>query len=231
MSENSSIETNPPSEPTDAPVSQLKLRANRLNAQNSSGPNTPEGKERSSQNAVRHGLLSKKLKLSGEELEAYNQLIDEFISDLQPKGTVEIELARTCADLQYRLNVASVLQHNALFDLDAALEQPQKLATLSIYEQRLRRSFIQTMKQFRDMQTERRALEKEQLQQLEAICVDFAKHAENMDPAGLGFVCSKQQWLNYWYAATLAADQPHRHLKREECPDYYNEILAKTLLR
>jgi hypothetical protein len=35
----------------------------------------------------------------------------------------------------------------------------------------------------------------------------------------------------HWYAASLAADEPHRHVKREECPAYYNEILAKTLLR
>lgn len=226
MPENSNNDTNT----GNVPLSEPKLRANRLNAQNSSGPNTPEGKERSSQNAVRHGLLSKKLKLSGEELEAYNQLCDEFLSGLQPQGAVEIELVRTCADLQYRLNLSSVLQHNALFDLDAALEQPQKLATLSIYEQRLRRSFTQTMKQLRELQTERRALEKEHLKQLEAICVDFSKHAENMDPAGLGFVCSKQQWLNHWYAASLAADQPHRHVKREERQAYYNDILAKTLL-
>src|SRR6185312_5081192 len=38
--------------------SEARLRANRLNAQNSSGPKSVEGKKRSSLNATRHGILS-----------------------------------------------------------------------------------------------------------------------------------------------------------------------------
>jgi hypothetical protein len=38
------------------PISEKRLAANRANAQHSTGPRTPEGKARSSQNAVKHGF-------------------------------------------------------------------------------------------------------------------------------------------------------------------------------
>src|SRR5258705_440551 len=49
------------------PVSDRKLRANRANAQKSTGPKTNEGKQRSSQNASTHALFSRELLLSHED--------------------------------------------------------------------------------------------------------------------------------------------------------------------
>ena len=48
-------------------TTEKQLRANRKNAKKSTGPNTPEGKARSSKNALKHGLLARDAVLPGED--------------------------------------------------------------------------------------------------------------------------------------------------------------------
>ncbi len=47
-------------------ASEKQVRANRQNAQKSTGPKTPEGKAAVRLNAAKHGLLSKETLLPGE---------------------------------------------------------------------------------------------------------------------------------------------------------------------
>jgi hypothetical protein len=49
-----------------APVSERRLAANRANALKSTGPRTPEGKRKSSQNACQHRLYARKFRMSPE---------------------------------------------------------------------------------------------------------------------------------------------------------------------
>lgn len=55
-------------------VSPRKIEANRQNAQRSTGPKTPEGKTKSSQNAVSHGIFVKQF-LSGAEPETIEEVV------------------------------------------------------------------------------------------------------------------------------------------------------------
>jgi hypothetical protein len=41
--------------------SELQIEANKLNAQRSTGPRTPEGKQRVASNALKHGLTGKQI--------------------------------------------------------------------------------------------------------------------------------------------------------------------------
>ena len=66
-------------------ASAVRIEANRNNAQLSTGPRTPEGKERSARNAVRHGLTSAAAFLPNEDPEAYHDFCRKLIDDLRPK--------------------------------------------------------------------------------------------------------------------------------------------------
>src|SRR3954454_23301062 len=94
------------------PISEERLRANRENAKKSTGPRTPEGKQRSSLNGTRHGILAQVIVLPKEDMAAYNQFTAEYAAALHPVGTVEIQLAHACADIQFRLHRMSAAEHN-----------------------------------------------------------------------------------------------------------------------
>ena len=70
-----------------------RTRANRRNAQFSTGPRTPEGKAKSSQNALKHGILSIHALIlggDGEENEKeFQQFSSAILRDLAPLGAVE----------------------------------------------------------------------------------------------------------------------------------------------
>src|SRR6476661_11183121 len=74
------------------PPSEAKLRANRLNAQKSTGPRTEEGKQRASLNATRHGLTAQVLTLTSQELQGLQVLIGDFEKQYLPATTQEKHL-------------------------------------------------------------------------------------------------------------------------------------------
>jgi hypothetical protein len=218
------------------PTSDARLRANQANAQNSSGPKTEEGKKRSSLNATRHGLLAQTLHLPEEEMDAYHEFTAAYVKDLCPIGFVETQLANSCADLQFRLNRIAAAEHNlfsightengdlwetghpeshtALAFAETIRNSPDPLKTPSIYEQRISRRFAQTLKQLRDMQADRRAHEKEDLEKLASLAIEYEyrgaspETVDNIDPTELGFVCSQHTWQIHRRRGRLPAGLP-----------------------
>ena len=79
--------------------SQKRIEANRRNAQKSSGPRTPEGKARSSQNATTHGLsslnrnpLSPGCFLKIEDEADFKGLLEEYTTTYKPQHRDEFDL-------------------------------------------------------------------------------------------------------------------------------------------
>ena len=65
-----------------------QIEANRRNALKSTGPTTPEGKERSSCNAVRHGLTAETVIAVLESSEDYEAFEATVISDYNAETAV-----------------------------------------------------------------------------------------------------------------------------------------------
>ena len=72
-------------------TSEAKTASCRRNGKKSMGPKTPEGRERSSMNAYKHGLRSKKQALIREDMYAFENRKLKWIAKVDPtlKDTVE----------------------------------------------------------------------------------------------------------------------------------------------
>ena len=81
---------------------QKQTKANRQNAQKSTGPKTDEGKAAVSQNAVKHGLFAESV-IKGENEADYEAFHDNFLAELAPAGAVELMLAERAVNLSWRL--------------------------------------------------------------------------------------------------------------------------------
>jgi hypothetical protein len=83
-----------------------RAEANRRNARKSTGPKTPEGKDRSKFNALKHGLNAKTLVLPGEDAGAFQDRLDAWAADLKPCNDVEHILVERSATLSWQLERA-----------------------------------------------------------------------------------------------------------------------------
>ena len=95
-----------------------KIEANRRNAQLSTGPVTEEGKRRSRQNAVRHGLTAETVIDPLEDAEDYAAFEMAVTTDYDAQSAVERELVLRLASLLWRLRRATAIE-SGLFKIQA----------------------------------------------------------------------------------------------------------------
>jgi hypothetical protein len=90
--------------PESRPVSPRKRRANRRNAQQSTGPRTAEGKAVSSRNATTHGIFCRDLVLRGEDPHLFEVTRDGFLDALRPQDAAQLALVDTAVSARWRMN-------------------------------------------------------------------------------------------------------------------------------
>jgi hypothetical protein len=97
------------------PVSNARAEASRRNGARSRGPKTEEGKARSAQNALKHGLRAQKyLVLPEEDGAEFAALEAALLAELAPVGTLQTLLARRVAVAAWRLARADRLEAEVL---------------------------------------------------------------------------------------------------------------------
>ncbi len=88
-----------------------QIEAARRNGARSRGPTTPEGKARSSANALRHGLSAVGHTLiEGEDKAAYEELLTNLFAELEPGTELEGQLVRRLAAALWKQGRADRLE-------------------------------------------------------------------------------------------------------------------------
>ena len=94
--------------------------ANRRNAQKSTGPRTSEGKSAVSQNAVKHGLLTRQDVISSESQAEFDLYRAQILAELAPVSPMESMLAERIVTLSWRLKRVCRIQNQTIDALNAA---------------------------------------------------------------------------------------------------------------
>jgi hypothetical protein len=92
-------------------LSPARAEASRRNGAKSPGPKTPEGKQRSSRNALKHGLRAEHhVVVDGESAEAFAAFEAALVADLAPQGALQTLIAGRIARAAWRLERAERIE-------------------------------------------------------------------------------------------------------------------------
>jgi hypothetical protein len=187
---------------TSHPTPVDRTAINRANSQHSTGPRTDSGKQRSSLNALRHGLTAASAVLPSEDQAAYDAHRRGFFDEYQPATPTETQLVQELADTSWRLNRIPLLEagllsraanpptDQAAIDFDI-VDAHRAIATRGLHYQRLSRQFQKSLGTLRDIQADRAERERRDLKDAAAL-LELHKHkGVPWEPADHGFLFSK----------------------------------------
>ena len=168
-----------------------RIESSRNNGARSQGPNTPEGKSRSAQNAFTHGLTSgltaKTVVLSNESAPAFENMLARYITHFEPTNPLQADLIEELAVAKWRQRRLWLIETAALdFEMDRQenevakiynkIDEPTRLAlafkaladsssllsNLSRYESRHRRAYENAHKRLEASRAQAQSLDLEQ---------------------------------------------------------------------
>jgi hypothetical protein len=151
-------------------LSNARAEASRRNGAKSRGPKTPEGKARSAQNALKHGLCADNYLVSAEEEQDYEALEAALVGELAPQGVLQALLVTRIVRATWRLERADRIEAELLAfrmrgedDLGLALTRDCNSArafdTLQRYRGGAQAELFRALRTLKALQAEARATE------------------------------------------------------------------------
>ncbi len=208
------------------PLSEARLEANRKSAQASTGPKTTAGKAKVAQNAVKTALTGRTVLLPFDDVDAYQQLLDDYVEEFQPVGVIERGLVQSLVDTCWRLERIPGLEYaliengynqlgtedaartlatpNATLEMQIRLCAEKDFRNLALQESRLVRRREREMKELRELQATRKAKEEEQLKQAAQLSLVAGAKKQPFNLEELGFVFSTARFAQYMARLTPA---------------------------
>jgi hypothetical protein len=117
-------------------TSARQIEANRRNALGSTGPKTDLGKQRASQNAVRHGLTAETVIIPIEDPADYQAFELAVTADYEAETAVERELVLRLASLLWRLRRATSIETGLLQIQDEIAQEPGRASQTQLCQNR-----------------------------------------------------------------------------------------------
>jgi len=138
--------------------SPARLAANTTNAQHSTGPRTPEGQARSSQNARTHGLTARDLIVAPNEREEFEELLNDYQTDVKPQGAIQHTLFDELVGAAWNLRrvrrmEAELCSTTSYQDLLKDEDLQKRLDRLARHKTRIERTFHRSLKELKALQT------------------------------------------------------------------------------
>jgi hypothetical protein len=207
--------------------SEARIAANRANAQFSTGPKTPEGKAKSSMNAVKTGLTGRTVLLPTDDAAIYRQHLDRNFAKFSPANDDEHILVQTIADTEWRLlriapleaalyalghrklagefaDETNTANREALIMAEVYVVYRRELSNLALQERRLRSQrkadlgeLQQLQQQRAETQREVSAKRQEQVSRAITLYNQAAERGRDFDPARHGFDFSLEELHAY----------------------------------
>ena len=173
-------------------ATEAQIAANQKNAQLSTGPVTPEGKNRSSHNGVKTGLTGHTVLLPTDDVEAYRSHIARLITQFDPASDEERTLVQLIADTEWRLlripslesavravgrtKLASLypdqtdpVTRAAFIEAEVQMTYRKDLSNLALQETRLRRHYQTDTDKLKALQSARKKAEEQKNDMVSAV--------------------------------------------------------------
>jgi hypothetical protein len=221
-----------------------QVTANRLNAQQSTGPITEEGAARSSQNSLRHGFTGRSLVLQPGEHAAYQAHVDEYMRDRGPVNYAQTQLVQQLADLDWSVHQMFTEQCNVIAlmnDLHVKMKElgdpaaaaaaiaplGRTLINLSTYENRRRKAAKEVEAQLVARQKADDDRLKKDLGNASMMYKSYKAKGKPFDPQEFGFVCTLEDLEAYIAGDEIRKEQrptPSARTTEEAMADFVRQM-------